>query len=55
MTQDAGFQTATTTRRGRVWANMNLLQLPRVPVLRSTSLFVLWLKLNTAYEDRRSL
>jgi len=29
------------------------MQLPRVPVLRSTSLPLLWLKLATGYEDRR--
>ena len=31
----------------------DLLQLRRVPVLRATSLPVLWLKLATAYEDRK--
>jgi hypothetical protein len=32
---------------------MDLLQLPRVPVLRATTLPVFWLKIATAYEDRR--
>lgn len=50
----AGLVTGTTTRRGRCVSNADLLQLPRVPVLRSTSLLTLWLKLATAYEDRRA-
>ena len=48
-----GFVTATTTQRSRCHAQTDLLQLPRVPVLRSTSLPVFWLKIATAYEDRR--
>jgi len=54
MVRDAGFQTATTTQRGRVFGGMDLLQLSRVPVLRTTSLLLLWFKLSSAYEDRRS-
>ncbi|RYX95806.1 MAG: polysaccharide deacetylase family protein [Comamonadaceae bacterium] len=54
MARDARFETVTTTRRGRCHAGMNMLELPRVPVLRSTSLPVFWLKLATAYEDRKS-
>lgn len=50
---ELGFATATTTERSRCHAQMDLLQLPRVPVLRSTSLPVFWLKVATAYEDRR--
>jgi peptidoglycan/xylan/chitin deacetylase (PgdA/CDA1 family) len=52
MARQAGFQTVTTTRRGRSTVNGDLLQLPRVPVVRSTSLPVFWLKIATAYEDR---
>jgi hypothetical protein len=48
-----GFATATTTQRSRCHGGMDLLQLPRVPVLRSTTLPVFWLKIATAYEDRR--
>jgi len=51
----AGFASATTTRRGRCVAGHHLLQLSRVPMLRSTTLPVMWLKLATAYEDRRAL
>ena len=50
---EMGFVTATTTQRSRCHAQTDLLQLPRVPVLRSTSLPVFWAKIATAYEDRR--
>ena len=49
-----GFDSATTTQRSRCHRETDLLELPRVPVLRSTTLPVFWLKLSTAYEDRRS-
>ncbi|MBA3592386.1 MAG: polysaccharide deacetylase family protein [Pseudomonadota bacterium] len=52
MAREAGFETATTTRRGRSTIIGNLLELPRVPVVRSTSLPVFWLKIATGYEDR---
>jgi peptidoglycan/xylan/chitin deacetylase (PgdA/CDA1 family) len=51
--QAAGFDTATTTRRGRASAASKLFELPRVPVLRSTTLPVFLLKLLTSYEDRK--
>jgi len=54
MTKQANYQTATTTARSRVWAATNMLTLPRVPVLRSTSLPIFWLKIATAYEDAKS-
>lgn len=49
----AGFCTATTTQRSRCQAGEDMLQLPRAPVARSTSLLNLWMKLGTGYEDRR--
>ncbi|MDO8457140.1 MAG: polysaccharide deacetylase family protein [Burkholderiaceae bacterium] len=52
MAKQAGYTTATTTVRGRVHADTDMMTLPRVPVLRSTSLPVLWLKVATGYEDR---
>jgi peptidoglycan/xylan/chitin deacetylase (PgdA/CDA1 family) len=52
MAREACFDTVTTTRRGRSTVGANLLELPRVPVVRSTSLPVFWLKVATAYEDR---
>ncbi len=51
--REAGFKTATTTQRGRCHLQTDLFQLPRVPVVRSTTLPVFWLKVATAYEDRR--
>ncbi|MDP1741992.1 polysaccharide deacetylase family protein [Polaromonas sp.] len=53
MAQQAGFHTVTTTRRGRSGVQGGVLELPRVPVLRSTSLPVFWLKVATGYEDRK--
>jgi peptidoglycan/xylan/chitin deacetylase (PgdA/CDA1 family) len=53
MVAQAGFATATTTVRSRCQAGDGVWQLPRVPVLRTTTLPVLWLKLATTYEDRR--
>jgi len=53
LVQETGYITATTTQRSRVLATDSLLQLPRAPVLGTTSLPVLWLKVATAYEDRR--
>ena len=52
MAKQAGYTTATTTVRGRVHAGADMMTLPRVPVLRSTTLPVLWLKVATGYEDR---
>jgi peptidoglycan/xylan/chitin deacetylase (PgdA/CDA1 family) len=53
MAGELGFVTATTTQRSRCHAQTDMLQLPRVPVLRSTTLLVFWLKIATRYEDRR--
>jgi peptidoglycan/xylan/chitin deacetylase (PgdA/CDA1 family) len=53
MADELGFVSATTTQRSRCHAQTDMLQLPRVPVLRSTTLPVFWLKIATRYEDRR--
>lgn len=53
MVRDAGFATSTTTQRSRCLSGTPLLEIPRVPVLRSTSLPIFWLKIASAYEDRR--
>lgn len=53
MARELGFLTATTTQRGRCHARADLLQLPRVPIVRSTSLPVFWFKIATCHEDRR--
>ena len=52
--REAGFAAAPTTRRGRCHAGADLLQLPRVPVQRNTTLAALWLKLSSSYEDRKA-
>lgn len=54
MARQAGFDSVTTTQRGRVACGADLCQLLRVPVLRSTGLPVFWLKVATRYEDRRT-
>ncbi|PKO62872.1 MAG: polysaccharide deacetylase [Betaproteobacteria bacterium HGW-Betaproteobacteria-18] len=54
LARQAGFTSVTTTQRGRCHAGADLWQLPRVPVLRSTSLPLFLLKVATGYEDRRS-
>ncbi|MDB5875523.1 MAG: polysaccharide deacetylase family protein [Ramlibacter sp.] len=53
MVREAGYATATTTQRARTQASDDMFELPRVPVLRTTSRAVLWLKVATGYEDRR--
>lgn len=53
MVQQAGYLTATTTRRGRCQTGDGMWELPRVPVLRRTSRPLLWWKLVSQYEDRR--
>ncbi len=54
--RETGYTTATTTQRGRVTldAQMDLLQLPRVLVSRTTSWPQLLVKCLSAYEDRRA-
>lgn len=54
MARALGYATATTTRRSRTRAGDDLFELPRVPVLRSTTLPVLWLKVASGYEDRKT-
>ena len=54
MARQAGFDSVTTTQRGRVSRGADLWQMPRVPVLRSTTLPVFWQKIATTYEDRRT-
>ncbi len=53
MVKEAGYLTATTTQRARTQATDDLFELPRVPVLRTTSWPLLWLKVATRYEDKR--
>lgn len=53
MVQDAGYITATTTRRGRVQPGDDLMTLRRVLVAQATHLLHFTLKVATVYEDRR--
>lgn len=52
MVREAGFSSATTTQRSRCFAAEDLMKLPRAPVVRSTTLPGLLLKVATAHEDR---
>ncbi|HXD37338.1 MAG TPA: polysaccharide deacetylase family protein, partial [Rhodanobacter sp.] len=52
--REAGFAAATTTRRGRAFAGMDLWQLPRVQVARHHLLPQFALRVLTRYEDRRA-
>ena len=54
MAKQAGFLTATTTARARCQMDNDVWQLPRVPVVRSTTLPVFWLKVASGYEDGRT-
>ena len=51
MAKSAGYQSATTTRRGKVQPGADLFQLHRIPVVRSTYLPQFLLKLLTEYEN----
>jgi len=51
MAQSAGYQSATTTRRGKVQPGADLFQLRRIPVVRSTYLPQFLLKLLSEYEN----
>jgi hypothetical protein len=53
MVRAAGYATATTTQRARTRPADDPYELPRVPVLRQTSLPLLWMKVATGYEDKR--
>ncbi len=54
MAKAAGYTTATTMRRGRVWPGQDPWQLPRVMVACATNPWQFLLKLLTRYEDRRA-
>jgi peptidoglycan/xylan/chitin deacetylase (PgdA/CDA1 family) len=54
MVHEAGYITATTTRRGRAQAGDNLYTLNRVLVARATNPIQFFMKVATAYEDKRA-
>lgn len=51
LARQLGFVTATTTDRARARPTDDAFALPRVPILRSSTLPMFWVKLATAYED----
>jgi peptidoglycan/xylan/chitin deacetylase (PgdA/CDA1 family) len=53
LVEAAGYATATTTHRGRARPGEDVFLLPRVIVAQATQLWNFWLKISTAYEDRR--
>ena len=53
MAKDAGYTTATSSRRGRVAPGDDPFSLRRVLVARATTLLHFYLKIATGYEDRR--
>ena len=54
MAQEAGYRTATTTRRGKVSVPADPFALNRIMVARATHLGLFAAKILTGYEDRRS-
>jgi peptidoglycan/xylan/chitin deacetylase (PgdA/CDA1 family) len=52
--REAGFAAATTTRRGRASAGMDLCQLPRVQIARHHLLPQFAMRVMSGYEDRRA-
>jgi peptidoglycan/xylan/chitin deacetylase (PgdA/CDA1 family) len=52
--REAGFAAATTTRRGRASAGMDLWQLPRVQIARHHLLPQFAMRVMSGYEDRRA-
>lgn len=53
MVRAAGYESATTVERSRCLSRDDVMALPRVPIYRATSMPQFWLKIATAYEDRR--
>lgn len=53
LVRQAGYVTATTTRRGRIQSGDDLMALRRVLVAQATTLMQFFLKIATSYEDRR--
>lgn len=54
MVREAGYASATTTRRGRVHAGADPCTLRRIMVARATNPVQFFLKIATGYEDRRA-
>lgn len=54
MAREAGYRTATTTHRGRVFAGDDPYTLKRIMVARATNPLQFFMKIATRYEDRRA-
>jgi len=52
-TQEAGFESATTTIRRRARLGVNLMEIPRIPIKRHHWLHVFLMKVASIYGDRR--
>jgi hypothetical protein len=55
MARQAGYITATTMDRGRVWPDTDRCRMPRVMVACATNPWQFALKVATSYEDRHGL
>lgn len=53
LVQSAGYQTATTVKRGRAKLGDNLFSLPRVPITHRTFVHLFLMKILGSYEDKR--
>jgi peptidoglycan/xylan/chitin deacetylase (PgdA/CDA1 family) len=53
MAREAGYISATTTRRGRILSGDDLFTLRRIMVARATNCVQFLLKIASAYEDKR--
>lgn len=54
MVKEAGYVTATTTRRGRASVHTDFFELPRIMIAHATHLALFGLKVLTNYESKRS-
>ncbi|MDH4450929.1 MAG: polysaccharide deacetylase family protein [Rhodoferax sp.] len=54
MVRSAGYASATSTRRGRAQAGDDLFNLQRIMIARATNPLQLFMKVATAYEDKRA-
>jgi len=52
-TKDAGYETATTTSKGRATKDNDLFSLPRVHVMRNHNLFAFLMKIMSRYGDKK--
>jgi len=53
LTKKAGYETATSMKRGRAKLNSNIYKLPRIPITHHTLIHLFITKIVTGYEDKR--